>query len=268
MNEVGTGTRKGDMLGIMAEMPLGLLCAAVGITFLAGFVKGAVGFAMPMIMISGLGSLMPPEIALAALLLPTLVANLVQSFGDGLGVAGAVARRYWIFIAMMLVFLVSSAQLVTLIPDRVLFLVIGVPIVAFALFQLGGWRLHLNPETRLRDELMLGGVAGFVGGLSAVWGPPLVAYLVAIDADKREAIRAQGVIYGIGAVALVSAHLQSGVLNRATLPLSAAALVPALFGLWLGASLHARMPQATFRRAMLAVLAVAGLNLVRRGLMG
>ena len=267
-NTRGQEHTRSDMLGIMAEMPLGLMCAAAGITFLAGFVKGAVGFAMPMIMISGLGSLMPPEIALAALLLPTLVANLIQSLGDGLGAARDVVRRFWIFIVMMLVFLASSAQLVTLIPDRILFLFIGLPIVAFALFQLAGWRLRLNPENRLRDELAFGGFAGFVGGLSAVWGPPLVAYLVAIDADKREAIRAQGVIYGLGAVALVISHLQSGVLNRATLPLSAAALVPALFGLWLGASLHARMPQATFRRAMLAVLAVAGLNLVRRGLMG
>ncbi len=259
---------RGDMLGIMAEMPLGLLFAAAGITLVAGFVKGAVGFAMPMIMISGLGSLMPPEIALAALILPTFVANAIQSFRDGLAAARAVVRRFWIFIVMMLVFLASSAQLVNLIPDQVLFLVIGVPIVAFAMFQLGGWRLRLNPANRLRDELALGGLAGFVGGLSAVWGPPLVAYLVAIDVEKREAIRAQGVIYGLGAVALIIAHLQSGVLNAATLPLSTAAILPALAGLWLGAHLQARMPQATFRRAMLVVLALAGFNLVRRGLMG
>ncbi|HCQ67206.1 MAG TPA: hypothetical protein DIU07_19595 [Rhodobacteraceae bacterium] len=256
------------MLGIMADMPLDLLFAAAGITLMAGFVKGAVGFAMPMIMISGLGSLFPPEIALAALILPTFIANLIQSLGDGLAVARDVVRRFWIFIVMMLIFLASSAQLVNLIPDQILFLIIGAPVVAFALFQLGGWRLRLDPVNRLRDELTLGGLAGFVGGLSAVWGPPLVAYLVAIDVEKREAIRAQGVIYGLGALALLIAHLESGVLNAATLPLSAAAIPPALAGLWLGSRLHNRMPQATFRRAMLVVLAVAGFNLVRRGLMG
>ena len=256
------------MLGIMAEMPVDLLVAATGITLFAGFVKGVVGFAFPMIMISGLGSILPPEIALAALILPTFSANVIQSFRDGPGAALAVVRRFWIFILMMLVFLASSAQLVNLIPDQVLFLVIGVPIVVFAIFQLAGWRLRLNPDHRLRDEMALGGVAGFVGGLSGVWGPPLVAYLVAIDAEKRETIRAQGMIYGIGAVALVVAHLRSGVLNATTLPLSAAAIVPALVGLWLGNRLHDRMPQATFRRAMLVVLVLAGLNLLRRGLVG
>ncbi len=249
-------------------MPLELLLAAAGITVLAGYVKGAVGFAMPMIMVSGLGSFLPPEIALAALILPTFVANIVQSLRDGPGAALDVVRRFWVFIVMMLVFLASSAQLVKLIPDHVLYLVIGVPIFIFAVFQLAGWRLSLDPENRVRDELGLGAVAGFVGGMSGVWGPPLVAYLAAIDAEKREAIRAQGVIYAIGAVALVVAHLRSGVLNAATLPLSAAAIIPALAGLWLGARLQARMPQATFRRAMLLVLALSGLNLIRRGLTG
>ena len=256
------------MLGIIVEMPVGLLLAAGAVALFAGFVKGVVGFALPMIMISGLGSLLPPEIALAALILPTFVANAFQSLGDGVGAAVGVVKRYWVFVAMMLVFLVSSAQLVNLIADTVLFLVIGIPIVAFSIFQLAGWRLRLNPDTRLRDELALGGLAGFVGGLSGVWGPPLVAYLLAVEADKREAIRAQGVIYGIGSLALVIAHLRSGVLNAATLPLSALAVVPVLVGLWFGTRLQGRMPEKTFRRAMLVVLAVAGLNLVRRALAG
>lgn len=256
------------MFGILAEMPVELLVLAAGITLFAGFVKGVVGFAMPMIMISGLGSILPADIALAALILPTFAANAVQSFGDGTAAALEVVRRFWSFILLMLVFLASSAQLVNLIPDHVLFLVIGAPIVVFALFQLLGWRLRLDPAHRVRDEMALGGLAGFVGGLSGVWGPPLVAYLVAAEVEKREAVRAQGVIYGIGAVALVFAHLRSGVLNTATLPLSAAAILPALAGLWVGSCLHDRMPQTTFRRAMLVVLALAGLNLLRRGLAG
>ncbi len=256
------------MSGLLVELPLEILLAAAAISAFAGFVKGAVGFALPMIMISGLGSILPAEIALAALILPTLVSNLFQSLRGGWRLAWAVVRRFWLFLVMMLVFLASAAQLVTLVPQNLLFLAIGVPIVLFALTQLMGWRLHLRPETRVRDELLFGGVAGFIGGMSGVWGPPLVAYLVAIDEEKRETIRIQGVVFGLGAVMLAAAHLRSGVLDAATLPLSAAAVVPVLAGLWIGTRLHDRMPQQTFRRAMLVVLILAGLNLVRRGLMG
>jgi uncharacterized membrane protein YfcA len=44
--------------------------------------------------------------------------------------------------------------------------------------------------------------------------------------------------------------------------------VPALAGLWLGFRLQDRMDQNRFRRATLIVLVVAGLNLIRRGLLG
>lgn len=256
------------MGGLLAELPLGILLIGAAISLFAGFVKGAVGFALPMIMISALGSILPAETALAALILPTLFSNLFQSLRGGWRLAWAVVRRFRVFLVMMLVFLASAAQLVTLVPQTVLLLLIGVPIVAFALTQLMGWRFQLRPETRVRDELVFGSVAGFIGGMSGVWGPPLVAYLVAIDEEKRETIRVQGVVFGLGAVMLTAAHLRSGVLDAATLPLSAAAVVPVLAGLWIGTRLHDRMPQKTFRRAMLVVLILAGLNLVRRALTG
>ena len=56
---------------------------AMAVTLFAGFVKGAVGFAMPMIMISAFSSFLTPELALAGLILPTVVTNLSQAFRHG-----------------------------------------------------------------------------------------------------------------------------------------------------------------------------------------
>ena len=53
-----------------------------------------------------------------------------------------------------------------------------------------------------------------------------------------------------------------------TLPFSALLVVPAVLGTWAGGRLHDRIDQATFRKATLAVLLIAGLNLLRRGLAG
>ncbi len=256
------------MSGIIAEIPAWALFSALLVTLFAGFVKGAVGFAMPMIMISGMGSFLPPETALAALILPTVAANLLQALRQGWRQAWGAVRRFRLFLIALLVFLMCSAQLVRLLPPGALHLVIGIPVVAFSLTQLAGWRPRLNPENHLRDEVLIGSFAGFIGGMSGVWGPPTVAYLTAIDTPKTEQMRVQGVIYGVGAVALLLAHLQSGVLNAHTLPLSAMMLIPALLGLLVGFWLHDRMPQTTFRRATLVVLVLAGLNLMRRGLLG
>ena len=177
---------------------------ACALTAVAGFVKGAVGFGAPMIMIAGLASFLPPELALAALILPTVVTNVWQSLRGGLGAALAAARRFRVYLGIVILFLVFSAQLVRVLPQEVMLLLLGVPIVLFALAQLLGWGFRIAPEHRLRAEILIGAFAGFVGGFSGVWGPPTVLYLNAIDTPKAEHVRVQGVIYGIGAVVLMA----------------------------------------------------------------
>ncbi len=253
---------------ILTQIDPILLAVAVVLTVVAGFVKGAVGFALPMIMISGLGSFLSPEVALAALILPTVAANLWQALRDGITAALASALRFRVYIGIVLLFIAGSAQLVRILPDWILYLILGAPVTIFAVAQLMGWRLHLKPAHRRRAEVIIASIAGFIGGLSGVWGPPTVAYLTAIDTPKVEHVRVQGVVYALGAVVLLAAHLNSGVLDGHTAPLSAALIAPAMAGMFLGFWVQDRLDQARFRRATLAVLAVAGLNLVRRGLVG
>ncbi len=255
-------------MGILAELTPWVLVLAFGVTLAAGFVKGAVGFALPLVMISGLATVLPAETALAALILPTVLANVQQALRQGPRAAWVAIQRFRVFLIALMVFIALSAQLVRVLPQNGLFIIIGVPIVLFCLMQLRGWVPALRPENRVRDEGVAGAIAGVFGGLSGVWGPPTVAYLTAINTPKAEQMRVQGVIYGLGATALIAAHLKSGVFNAQTAPLSVAMLVPALLGTLIGSKFHDAMPQKTFKRATLIVLTVAGLNLIRKGMMG
>jgi uncharacterized protein len=95
-----------------------------------------------------------------------------------------------------------------------------------------------------------------------------VLYLLALGTPRDRQMSVQGVIYGLGSVMLLAGHLQSGVLNARTLPFSAALVVPALLGMWLGFKLGDRFDAARFRKVTLWVLVIAGANLIRRGVMG
>jgi len=199
---------------------------------------------------------------------PTLLANVWQATRGGPGAIGIVVRDYRLYLAVVLVCIVIAAQAVTDLPQAAMLLLLGVPVTAFAALQLAGWAPRIPARRRRIADVTIGAAAGLSGGVSGVWGPPTVLYLAAIDAPKAEAIRVQGVIYGIGAVVLMGAHLGSGVLNARTLPLSVG-LVPAmLLGMWAGQAVQDRLDQRRFRRAMLAVLLVAGANLIRRGVAG
>jgi hypothetical protein len=235
----------------------------IAITVFAGFVKGTIGFAMPMIMMSGFGSMMPTETALALLVLPTLATNLAQGLRDGPEPMVASLRLYRWHIGMVAVFLCVSAQFVTAIPDAAMKLVLGLPILAFAVWQLGGLPLSIPLVHRRRAEIGLGIVGGLYGGISGIWGPPLLVYLMSIGAPKAEMIRVQGVVFLVGALALIPAHLWSGLLTATTLLMSAAVTLPAMAGLWAGFWMQDRLDQQRFRRWTLILLALTGANLVR-----
>lgn len=251
-----------DLFSFLDPITLG---AALGIAVLAGTIKGMVGFAMPMILISGLGTFLSPEVALAGLILPTVVTNGMQALEQGWRAARDSILRFSTFLIIGLVCLLASAQTLRFLPRDLLFLMIGGPITLFALLQLVGWQLRLRGPSR-RAEAIIGGIAGAIGGVSGIWGPPTVAYLTAINTEKSEQMRVQGVIYGLGAVALVFAHLGSGILTAQTATFSAVLIVPAVAGMWVGARIRGGIDQVAFRRATLIVLFVAGLNLIRRGL--
>ncbi|MFN3662968.1 sulfite exporter TauE/SafE family protein [Yoonia sp.] len=245
-----------------------LFAFACLVTLLGGFVKGAVGFAMPLIMISGMGIAIAPELIIAGIVLPIVVSNVWQVGRAGMGQAREAVIEHWRYIVLVCVMILVSAQFLRLIPTDTLFIVLGVPVVALCLIQIAGWRPIIPAHLRRAFEWAAGIFSGILGGLTGTWGPPTVLYLLALGTPRDRQMSVQGVIYGLGSVMLFMGHVQSGVLNAQTWPFSAALVVPGLLGMWLGFKLGDRFDPDRFRKVTLWVLVIAGANLIRRGVMG
>lgn len=256
------------MFDLFAVISPSLFIFACAVTLLGGFVKGAVGFAMPLVMISGMGILIAPDLVVAGIILPILISNGWQVARAGLGKARDAVVDHWRYITLVCVMILVSAQFLRVIPADAMFVVLGVPVVVLCAIQLAGWRPRINPAWRRPFEWVAGTLAGMLGGLAGTWGPPTVLYLLALDTPRDRQMAVQGVIYGLGSVMLFLGHMKSGVLNAQTWPLSAALVVPAMAGMWLGFRLGDKFDQDKFRNVTLVVLVVAGANLIRRGVMG
>lgn len=251
----------------VAEFGAVALIGAILAMALGGFGKGVVGFALPMIALSTMGSFLPGEIAIALLIVPTFVANMVQSLRNGIGEALGSLRKFWRLNLILVPTMALCAQLVVALSDRALFMILGISISAFATSQLAGWSPRIAPRHKNVAEVATALGAGFFGGLAGIWGPPLVLYLLATGIRKVEMVRVQSVSFVIGSVILVAAHLQTGVLNSMTVPVSIWLVIPTMASMALGFRVQDKLDQAIFRKVTLAVLALAGLNLLRRALM-
>ena len=258
----------GELDGFLAAYGIVAAAGAAAAMAAGGFAKGVVGFALPLIALSVMGSFMSYDVAVALLIVPTLVSNLFQTLRNGIGPAWHSLRSFWRMNLVLVVMISLSAQLVVALPDWMLFAILGVMVTAFGVSQLMGWKPSFPMEHRAWVESGVAAVGGFFGGLSGIWGPPIVMYLLASGLEKVEMVRAQSMSFLFGSIVLLGAHLHSGVLNRVTLPASCWLVLPTMAAMFLGYQVQDRLDQEVFRRVTLAVLVLTGLNLLRRALGG
>lgn len=253
---------------MIGGIPIELFAVAALAYLVGGVVKGAVGFALPMIAVTSTAALLDPETAVALVIIPVMAANFAQAVWLGRSAALESLWRRRTLIVTTVVVIMLSAPLLPAMDDRIFYALLGVATAIFASLQLAGWRPVVPNGHEGLAGVGAGVVAGFFGGLSGVWGPPTVLYLQALQLSKDEQVRSLGVSFLCGAIVLAPSHAASGVLTSEIAVASLAMLVPTQIGMMIGTRLRSRLDAERFRRWTLIVLTLAALNLLRRAAFG
>ena len=146
---------------INAEQGLYWVMLIFLITVFAGIIKGIVGFAMPLIMITGLATFLPLEFAIIAMIIPTLLTNFQQAFRDGIKPVFIPLKRYWKYLFVTVVAILICSQLMPLLKNETLFLLMGIPIFCFTLLQIFRIKLNFLNQNQSLTEILFGFFAGF-----------------------------------------------------------------------------------------------------------
>lgn len=232
---------------------------------LGGFVKGAIGVGLPVVVIAILANFLPAPFVLAIVTLPILLTNLWQAIDAGN--PKVQLRRFWPMLLALLVFLWWSARLVVTLDPRVLYGLIGTAVVIFAVTDYFRFPWRISPAAERWAGPLAGALGGFLGGVSTIWGPPMMMYFVMLRLSKETYIQAVGIVWFIASVPLVLAYVRYGVLTLETAKWSALACIPGFLGLAIGQYTRKYINQETFRTALLIFLFLVGLNLLRRAIL-
>lgn len=225
---------------------------------LSGVVKGFLGMGMPAVLMITLTLFIPPIEAIPIIVLPMLFVNVFQFFRSQQ--PKVTAKRYGVFAVSTLVAIMVVSVNLTAYPEEMLLASIGVAMVLFALNTLFGFPVQLGPNPGWQ---VLGGVlAGIIGGLSAVWSPPVVMYLLSRNVSKEEFIGAVGFLFMTGSIGLM---LALGSINLITVPVAAQSvigLLVALAGFRVGEYFRGFIDTEMFRKAVLAAFLIMGSRLI------
>ena len=238
--------------------------ASAVVVLLAAVVKGAIGFGFPTLGTPLLALVVDVKTAVALLILPNIVMDLIQ--GSRHGKLVPTIQRFAVLVLFGAIGTVVGTRLLTAISSRTATLVLGFTVVIFVVLNATRWSPRVSPRAEPWADVPVGLAAGMIGGVTNVPGTPLVIYFYALRLAKHDFVRAVAVTFVLYKVVQLGAVTWYGLLTWPLLGLSALLTLVAVGGFRLGLTIQDRLDQATFNRVILVVLGVLGAALVVRAL--
>ena len=249
----------------MQEFDLLIVAWCAFALFCGGLIKGTLGVGTPLLTVPLMALVLPAQMAVILMAMPVVVANVWQAFKAGR--LHAAAARFWPVFVAILIGTYGGVSILARIDERSLLLIVGAVVIAAAILQGSSYRLSL-PATLERPYGVLFGLAsGVVGGLSSMFGPMLIIYLVSIpDLDKERFVATISFLYIACVVPWVIMLVWFGILDQKLVVLSSLATLPVVVGLAVGEVLRKRVSDARFRKMVLVVLLLSGGAMLWRAL--
>ena len=219
----------------------------IGFTFLtAGFVKGAVGLGLPVVVLAMLAATLGVRDALALFLIPGIASNLWQALsGDALG---QLVRRMWPFLLAAAVGIWFGTGILASADVRLLEALLGALLITYSAFSL--MTPQLPPPGRREGWMspVAGGLGGVMFGMTGIFLVPGLLYLQTLGLKRDVFVQAMGLTFVTISTALTVAMAGRNLVSADQATASAAAVVPTFAGLFLGRRIRHLVSEVGFRR--------------------
>ncbi|MCC6174370.1 MAG: sulfite exporter TauE/SafE family protein [Chloroflexi bacterium] len=240
---------------------LGLVLAVI---LGAAVIKGAIGFGFPLVAAPLVATILDARTSVLVLSLASLFGNVGVALRGGGN--RPTFRRLAPMLAGLLVGTVFGAILLANLDAATLGVIVGVAALAFALVSTAKPNLAVPSRLERYLALPMGLAGGLLGGSTSIFAPPIVSYVHALHLDKREFVFFVTLLYTFAGITQVASYARLDLYDVPVLLLALATCIPNALGLWIGVRIQDRIDPFAFRRLVLVVIALTGLNLIVHGL--
>lgn len=240
------------------------LGALAAILIAGGASKGALGIGLPLLAVPLAAQMLDLPAVIALLAVPVLMANVVQALEGG-GIAPAL-RRLWPVVGAIVLGTWAGVHLLISIERRPLDATVGTALVLTAALLLAQPQVRLGHQAERWAGPFVGLFAGLLGGMSGMFGPPLIVFLVGLGLSADAFVKHISILFLASSATLLLTLGGTGTMSPVDFVVSCAAMLPIQIGILIGRWLRGRCPPSLFRVLVLCVLLLGGLNMLRRAL--
>lgn len=228
-----------------------------------GLIKGALGVGTPLLTVPMMAQVLPPQMAIAIMAVPVVVANLWQ-FAQAER-SSAVIARFWPTLVAILVGTWIGVKILSVIDEKALLILVGAAVIAFALLQGSRFRLHLPDRLVKPAGVLFGGASGLIGGVSSFFGPMLITYLISIRGlTRNQFVSSISFLYISAVVPWALTLFMFDILDQRLLLYSTFATLPVTLGLLAGQRIRAYISEARFQKLIIIILIISGASMLWR----
>jgi uncharacterized protein len=232
----------------------------LAVLFLATFIRSALGFGEALVAVPLLALTLPVQVAAPLAVLVSITVAVVVVIQDWRNVH--VGSAGWLVLSTLFGIPLGLLLLKT-VPESIVKSILGVFIIAFALYSLAGRKPQLHSD---RLAPLFGFIAGILGGAYGMNGPPLVVYGVLRRWQPAQFRATLQGYFLIASIAGMAGYAVAGLWTRTVNRYFLLSLPLALIAIFLGHAVHRRLSGARFLIAVNAGLALIGVLLLRQAL--
>jgi uncharacterized membrane protein YfcA len=229
---------------------------------LGGFVKGAIGMGLPVVVLTVLALTMPLKAAIAIFLIPGVAANLWQATSGPY--LPALARRLWPYLVASVVGIIVGVFLTVDAPTDRMVMVLGGLLIAYSVFSLVGPRLPQPGRHERWLSPLAGASGGVMFGMVGVYIIPGLLYLESLRLPRDEMVQGMGLTFVTISSTLLLSMAGFDLVTGEMALLSILGLGPVFAGIRLGQRVRHRIPEAFYRKLFFVALIVTGVYMIAR----
>ena len=229
---------------------------------IGGFVKGAIGMGLPVVVLAMLALVMPLREAMAIFLIPGFASNLWQA------TSGPWMRpllgRMWTFLLAAVIGIVSGVTIMAGTKSGIMALVLGVLLCIYSVYALAAPRLPApGPRERWMSPLA-GATGGVFFGMAGLFIVPGLLYLESLRIPRDQFVQALGITFLTITSTLAVSMTGHSLVSWDLAIMSALGLIPVFVGIWAGRRIRHRISEERYRKVFFVALFLTGVYMVIR----
>lgn len=232
------------------------IAMVVACFLIGGFMKGAIGMGLPVVVLASLSLLMPLRDAVAIFLVPGVVSNIWQATSGPW--FRELLRRLWPFLGAAFVFIWIGVLIVAQTKSDAMVLILAALLCAYSAWSLLTPRLPPPGKNEWWMSPLSGALGGIMFGLTGTFVVPGLLYLETLGLKRDVFVQALGMTFVTISSTLAVSMTTVGLVSWDHAILSALGLIPVAIGIWSGRRIRHHLSERVYRKAFFIVLFVTG----------